>query len=230
MASTAAQKRPRTASREVRRRQLIEATIDCIAEKGISGTTMAEVTKRAQLSMGLVSFHFQSKENLLQETLVYLAEEHRARWVESLAESELAPAAKLAAVMDAHFHPDACNPTRNAVWFAFFGEAPYRDVYRARIAGFDNERAEIVTGLCRDMAAEGYPEVEPEEVAINLESLADGLWLSILLYPHWMAAQDGRHQIHAFLRAIFPRHFETWPGQPLAALEHNPETPAEVTS
>ena len=48
----------RFAPKEVRRQQLIEATLDSLAENGISGTTMAAVTGRAGLSMGIVSLHF----------------------------------------------------------------------------------------------------------------------------------------------------------------------------
>ncbi|MEM9140903.1 MAG: TetR family transcriptional regulator, partial [Pseudomonadota bacterium] len=59
----------RKASRDVRRRQLIQATMEAIAEKGMTGATTAEVTRRAGLSMGIVSLHFESKEGLLTETL-----------------------------------------------------------------------------------------------------------------------------------------------------------------
>ena len=215
-ATTPEQKRPRTAAPEVRRRQLIEATIECIAENGLTGTTMSEVTTRAGLSMGLVSFHFRSKENLLQETLVFLAEEHRARWVEALADSNLGPAAKLAAVMDAHFHPSTCDHTRIRVWFAFFGEAHHRAVYREKVSQHDTERRDTVAGLCRELAARENPGVAADEVASTLESLADGQWLSIMLYPDWLSRQKAKAQIHAYLRAVFPRNFAAWPGETAA--------------
>ncbi|MEM9146387.1 MAG: TetR family transcriptional regulator C-terminal domain-containing protein [Pseudomonadota bacterium] len=206
-------RRPRTASREVRRRQLIEATIACIARHGLSGTTMAQVTGLADLSMGLVSFHFQSKENLLQETLIHLAEEHRTRWVQSLADSALDPAAKLAAVIDAHFHPSICNEEKIPVWFAFFGETRYRDLYRDKIAQFDGERTKIVEELCQELAAIGNLVIDPHMVAQNLESLADGLWLSIMLYPRELNRLAAKQQVASYLNAVFPRHFDPWPGE-----------------
>jgi TetR/AcrR family transcriptional repressor of bet genes len=61
----------------VRRQQLIEATIESIAKFGISGTTMTTVTGFAGLSVGIVNFHFDSVENLFEETLFSLAAEHR---------------------------------------------------------------------------------------------------------------------------------------------------------
>lgn len=212
--SSAATKRPRTASREVRRTQLIEATIESIARHGLTGTTMATVTGLAELSLGIVSFHFRSKENLLHETLIYLAEEHRAQWVRKLAGCEPTPAARLAAVMDAHFHPSVCNETRIAVWFAFFGEARYREVYRQHIAQFDDERSQTAMRLCEALIDDGgYASVSAQEVTRNLESLADGLWLSIMLYPDWLSRAEAKRQIHAYLAAVFPAEFTVWPGE-----------------
>ena len=67
---------PRAMPKQARRRQLIDATIVCIAEKGLSGTTMADVTQQAGLSMGIVNLHFQRKEKLLIETLRFISDEY----------------------------------------------------------------------------------------------------------------------------------------------------------
>ena len=61
--------RSRAATREFRKAQLIEATIDSIAKRGFAETTLADVADGAGLSRGIVNFHFQSKEQLLVETL-----------------------------------------------------------------------------------------------------------------------------------------------------------------
>jgi len=77
----------RTASREARRQQLIDATVKCIARKGMGGTTLADVAGEAGLSQGIVNLHFESKENLLNETLRYLADEYRTQFDKALATS-----------------------------------------------------------------------------------------------------------------------------------------------
>jgi TetR/AcrR family transcriptional repressor of bet genes len=63
----------RKASKEMRRQQLIEATIDTLATKGYAATTLADVAKAAGLSGGIVNFHFETKDKLLVETLRQLA-------------------------------------------------------------------------------------------------------------------------------------------------------------
>ena len=52
---------PRKASREVRRQQLIDATIATLARVGFARTTLTEVAATARLSHGLIIFHFETK-------------------------------------------------------------------------------------------------------------------------------------------------------------------------
>jgi len=199
---------PRTASREVRRRQLVEATIDSIARHGFSGTTMATVTGIAGLSMGIVSFHFQSKDNLLAETLMTLAEEHRDQWRQGIDRPGLSPTAKLLEIVDSHFHPEICTRRKLAVWFAFYGEARYRKAYRTKLTEIDTQRMEESERLCRRIIADGgYQGVDPARVAKSLEGLYDGLWLNILMYPEAFTPAESRSQVIGYLATVFPRHF-----------------------
>jgi len=82
--TAASRQAPRTRTRDLRRAQVIEATIQCLAEQGFSRTKVTDVAARAGISHGLVLFHFQSKENLLAETLDYLSEEYRQNWQAAL--------------------------------------------------------------------------------------------------------------------------------------------------
>jgi len=169
---------------------------------------MAAVTSAAELSLGTVSFHFKSKDNLLKETLIYLAEEHRNCWARCLRDSALDPAAKLCAMIDAHFHPTICTKERIAVWFAFFGEPRYRAAYRKKVSQFDMERADVAERLCREIIEEGgYRDIDPAEIAKSLECFSDGLWLSLIMYPDWLRPDDANRQVYRFLARTFPDHF-----------------------
>ena len=203
-------KPPRRAARkEERRRQLIDATITSISRHGISGTTMTTVTQIAGLSLGLVNFHFKTKEALFEETLRHLADEHREQWRKSVGKSGLAPEAKLTAIVEAQFHPQICNRRKLAVWFGFFGEAAYRSSYRKIVTGIDSERWEVSTALCRQIVQEGgYGAVDPKGVAKSLEGLFDGFWLNMLMYPGEFTRSDALEQVQGFLAVTFPGHFE----------------------
>ena len=51
--------------------------MEVIASEGLTGVTMAKVAEQAGLSRGIGNFHFQSKEQLLLETLSTLSERDR---------------------------------------------------------------------------------------------------------------------------------------------------------
>lgn len=198
----------RTAPPEVRRAQLINATIDAIAKHGMSGTTMKTVTQIAGLSTGIANFHFQSKKNLLDETLRHLAEEHHERWKSQLAKCGLTLAEKLLAISDAHFHPEICNSRKLTVWFGFFGESASRSTYRALVRDIDEERWQVSVRLCRAIRDEGgYDDIDPETVARNLEALYDGYFLNILVNPDLFSRDDAKLRIREFLAQAFPDHF-----------------------
>ncbi|WP_425045403.1 TetR/AcrR family transcriptional regulator [Primorskyibacter sp. S87] len=203
------QRKPRTASKEVRRQQLIDATIESIAKYGVSGTTMTTVTGFAGLSIGLVNFHFKNKETLFEETLRFLAEEHRDQWKRSYEKADLSPEAKLLAIVDAHFHSRINNRKKLSVWFAFYGEASSRAKYRKIMQEIDPERWKLSNTLIRAIIAEGgYEQVESEVVADTLEGLYDGFCLNILIYPGEFSRQDAKHRIRTYLSGVFPRHFD----------------------
>lgn len=205
-------KRPRTAPAAVRRRQLIDAAIASIAQHGISGVTMADVTGRAGMSVGTVSYHFDSKENLLVETLIHLAEEHRELWFESVGSPTHSPTEKLTALVDANFHPLICTRQKLAVWFAFFGERKYRAAYRDRFAAIDRERFEVTERLVGQIAREGgYERIDPAATTQSIECMVDGLWLGLMTYPDWLTRDMGRARIHQLLAITFPRHFSPSP-------------------
>jgi len=198
----------RTAPKEQRRQELIAATMETIADRGLAGTTLAEVTGRASLSLGLANHHFSSKENLLTATLRHLAEELRAAWVARQADPRLSVAEKLRAIVEGMFDPAICTRTKIAVWFAFFGDAHYRGVYRAMVAEFDTERSDVIEALCASLARqEGCSDIDAHAMVQSIEALADGLWLSLMLYPTWVTPAQAIDRIIDFLAMKFPAHF-----------------------
>src|SRR5262245_8129528 len=91
------------APKALRRKELIEATIESLARRGYDETTMAVVADGAGLSRGIVNFHFETKERLLVETLRYLADEYREHWRRALDRAGSDPAARLLAFVAADF-------------------------------------------------------------------------------------------------------------------------------
>ncbi|WP_459548334.1 TetR/AcrR family transcriptional regulator [Nocardia sp. X0981] len=54
------------------RQRLLEATIDCLAEKGWAAATVAVVAERAGVSRGAAQHHFPTREDLITAALTYM--------------------------------------------------------------------------------------------------------------------------------------------------------------
>jgi len=203
----------RTESKEVRRRQLIDATIASIAELGMSNTTLGSVAKRAGVAHGTVNLHFPSKENLLEETLRFLAEQHYRLWLEGIKNAPNDANARLAAIVEVDFKLEIVSPQKLAVWFSFWAHANYRPLYLEICSQFDGERGGEIERLCSQINEEGgYLLAKPSTIAQRFEALIDGLWLSMLLYPETVTRQSARVDAFEYLSEVFPQHF---PLQPL---------------
>lgn len=199
---------PRTASREERRTQLIEAAIRSIAARGLSETTTAVVAKEAGLSQGIINLHFDGKNGLLLATLERVVDEYRAVWEEALASAPADPAARLAALAQVDFHPSLCDRDKLAVWFAFWSESKARPTYRRLCAARDRGYDRMLVSLCRELVESGgYDGVDPELAARGLGALNEGLWLDMLASPRAVSRREAQRVSTAYLAHLFPRHF-----------------------
>jgi len=210
MARTAQQAtvKRRTASKEERQEQLIQATIRSVASRGLSDTTMATVASEAGLSQGIINLHFQSKERLLVETLRYIADEYRQTWKKALKLAGESPATRLEALVLIDFRLPVCDRNKLAVWFAFWGESKSRPTYRKICAERDRAyRSEMIEACQALIDAGGYSGVDAESVAAGLSAMTAGLWLDMLTNPRSMSREDGRAICRQFLAATFNRHF-----------------------
>ncbi len=198
----------RTASKEVRRQQLIDATIESIATRGFSDTTIAKVSQGARLSQGIVNLHFTNKETLFLETLGYLAREHYECWSSAVKKAGEEASKQLAAIVSVDFDPTICTQKKIAVWFAFWGQAKQRPSYLKVHNRFDNQRDNEIKRLCAQIIVDGgYENIDATSTARRLIALVDGLWLNFLLYPKSITRKQARDDCFTFLADAFPEHF-----------------------
>jgi len=205
--SAPADPQPRKQPREARKVQLIEATIQTLATHGYARTTLTEVARRAGLSHGLVNFHFTSKEKLLAETMLYLAEEYRQNWTMALALAGRGAADRLDAMLRADFVPAIFTPERIAAWCSFWGEAQSRPLYQEYCGSNDEEYNRCLEGIVRDLLAEGGYDGDPARIARVLRVAVEGLWLDMMTMRAPYPRTEALATVHACAAAFFPRHF-----------------------
>jgi len=198
----------RTIAKEYRRQQLINATIKCISKKGLGSTTLADVAGEAGLSQGIVNLHFNSKDNLLYETLRFLAEEYDNEFMSAIESVPDDAAAKLLALMQMDIKPSICDRNKLAVWFAFWGEVQSVPTYQKICAAYDDKHDAILLDLAGTIIREGnYADIDAQTATDALSSLTDGLWLSCLVNPKTFNRSTALNAVLSYLQAVFPDHY-----------------------
>jgi TetR/AcrR family transcriptional regulator, transcriptional repressor of bet genes len=166
----------RVDSEDARRRQLIEATVDAIADLGFNATTIAEIARRADVSTGLVSFYFGDKDGLLEATLRHLARE-LSRGVAIRLRDAATPRDRVQAVIDANLGLSQFQHRIGSVWLAFWGQVPHSPRF-ARVQRAYQHR--IVSNLASALSPL-LPRGEARHMAEEIAAMIDGLWVRATL-------------------------------------------------
>ena len=161
---------------ETRRGQLIEVTIDSLAELGYVGTTLAQIASRAGVSPGLVAHYFGDKDGLLDAAFRSLA-----RRVSDHARSRLrqisTPRARIQAVIDANLAPEEFDQRTGTAWLAFWGQV--LQVKSLRRVQSVYQRRTLTT--LRSALNKLVPADEAQSLAAMIASMIDGVWLRAAL-------------------------------------------------
>ncbi|MGO9514577.1 MAG: betaine-aldehyde dehydrogenase [Steroidobacteraceae bacterium] len=161
---------------ETRRCQLIEVTIDSLAELGYVGTTLAQIAGRAGVSPGLVAHYFGDKDGLLDAAFRSLARrvgDHvRARLRQSST-----PRARIQAVIDANLAPEEFEQRTGTAWLAFWGQV--LQVQRLKRVQSVYQRRTL-TNL-RTSLKKLVPPDEAQSLAAMIAAMIDGVWLRAAL-------------------------------------------------
>ena len=201
-------KKRRILPRAERRQQLIDATIRCIAQHGLSATTMQMVTQEAGLSLGIANLHFKSKDNLLKETLRFVAGEYHGGQIEIMGGAAISDLGKrLDALLDFQLGRGVTKRQKMAVWFAYYGEAGARPVYQKIVSANDRLAAQKLEELFNAIIEEGlYDNLNARQLATGYLALIDGLHLALLVTPRELTKRRAREVARDFLRRAFPQH------------------------
>jgi len=197
--------------KDIRRQQLIEATIAVIGRKGYAGTRLADVAKQAKVSYGVVGFYFRTKDDLLLATLQWLADEYTRVWRQAVAKAGESPVKRLRAIIDADFSPKIANEKKIAVWYAFWAEARTRPSYRKLCAELYNDYHWQVRTIIQELIEQGGYTLDAEQVTVALNGMTDGMWLDLQIQPKDFDRAAAKQAIELFLRSLFPVEFAPAP-------------------
>jgi len=197
----------RVEQKQITRQKLIEATMEVIGREGFSGVTMAKVAEGAGLSRGIGNFHFQSKEQLLLETLRANYFEFDAAWRKAIADAGPSPVDQIKAVITTILNPPIADPKKIAIWVAYWGEAPSRKTYLEICSAHDLEWDNAIENILRKIVDKDFNSHNMSLAAIaqTLTAMMDGFWVESLIAADRYRAEDAIKACLAYLASFFPK-------------------------
>jgi AcrR family transcriptional regulator len=178
---------PRRRLSDVRRRQILDAAVQVIGERGICDARIADVAARAGASSGLVLYYFKTKDRLLSDALRH---QDQRFYEQVAARMESIPKARdrLVLMIEASCPPDASaelGPDQVDEWVLWL-DMWHRARRDPGIAKDREEldrtwRDEIARTVREGQDAGEFGEADPDEFAIRLSALIDGLAIQVIL-------------------------------------------------
>src|SRR6202045_1096830 len=186
---------PPPSTEDTRRRQMVEITIDSLAELGFVGTTLAQIAIRAEISTGLVAHYFGDKDGLLDAAFRSLAR-RVGNHVRARLRQVSTARARIQAVIDANLAPEEFEQRTGTAWLAFWGQVLHvpslkrvQSVYQRRT--LSNLRSSLKTLV---------PPEEARRLAAMIAAMIDGVWLRAALSGwHEADSESARALLTAFV-------------------------------
>ncbi|MFE7172759.1 TetR/AcrR family transcriptional regulator [Streptomyces sp. NPDC057616] len=191
---------------EVRRRLIVEAAVPLIAERGYTSVGVRDVAAAAGVSVGTVTYHFGSVQEILSEAMVLHIERYYAALHEA-AEHATSGAEALGLLVDALFTEDTDRHWR--MWFDYWTAGE-----QAADEGFARGQAERYQAWhrqIRELAERGVADGEfscgdLDGFTVRFAALADGLALQRLRQAPPLSTEEARRHLNRLIeRELFPR-------------------------
>jgi betaine-aldehyde dehydrogenase len=206
---------------DLRRRQLIAATIDTMAAEGFAATTLALIGQKAGVSPGLIAHYFADKDGLLEATLRSLAA-RLARGLSSRLRAARTPRERVQAVIEATLAPEEFDARSCSVWLAFWGQV----LHSVRLKRVQNIYQGRLLSNLRHGLKQIVPAGEADSLALAIAAMIDGLWLrAALSSPQETDSGAARAMASAFIDNEIARIAATKPAVPRTA---SPKTETSV--
>ncbi len=165
---------PKLGMQSIRRRQLIDATLEAINEVGMHDATIAQIARRAGVSTGIISHYFRDKNGLLEATMRDITSQLRDAVLNRLhALPQGSAEQRLQAIVGGNFDETQVSSAAMKAWLAFWASSMHQPMlYRLQHRLLSN----LVSEFRREL-----PRQQAQEAGYGLAALIDGLWLRAAL-------------------------------------------------
>ena len=184
---------------EVRKRKLIEATAQCLAELGHAGTSVRAVAAKANVSPGLVAHHFKGIDDLIVATYDHVGRQVAETLTQAMESASDDAESKLRAFIDVSFKPPVLDRDLLAIWLSFWSlvrrDPGVRKVHKKVYTDYRRRLEELIA----DIAGARRIKIDTHLAALGFTAMLDGLWLELCLDPTIFSREDALRIAHAWV-------------------------------
>jgi AcrR family transcriptional regulator len=201
----------------VRRTQVLEATVRVISERGAEGTRLSDVARAGNVSIGLIQHYFDTRDELLVSSFDFFNDLWVRDW-EKASRTEADPPQKLLTLLRlSAFEFEAWREVQWRIWVEFWSLCNRNETFRASYTKiYDTFRRPF-----RDVITEGVthgdfsPRNSIEDVVDRLTAQIEGLRVHALLEPSRLSRERMfallQAQVEQDLRFSFPAGLDRQP-------------------
>jgi AcrR family transcriptional regulator len=175
---------PRRKLSDARRRQILEAAVRVIADKGVCDTGIKDVADQAGTSPALVIYYFGTKDTLLAEALTFAEEQFYADTADAVAALSSARDRLVELVRCSCSVGEAEDDFDEWVlWLDLWARAPRDPTVARDRETLDRRWRAAITEIVRGGQAAGeFAPVDADAFALRLAALIDGLAIQVVLH------------------------------------------------
>lgn len=172
---------PRPKLDHLRRPQIVAAAAEVLYERGLFDTRIADIADRVGASSATILYYFESKDRLLEEAVAFAD----AEFYERLAEGQQqlsSPSDRLVHLIEqTSLGPDGLNDY--TLWMEIWVRARRDEAVRQSYFGLDRRQRALIVEIVRagQRAGEFDDDVDPDDFALLLSGLLDGLGVQVTL-------------------------------------------------
>lgn len=187
---------PKVGMPEIRKPQLVQATMRVIDRVGLHAASIALISKEAGVSTGIINHYFGGKHGLLEETMRAILRQHSITISGKLAQlPQHAHQQRILAIVEGNFVGFQAQNEVAKTWLAFWSYSMH-DPQLKRLQRVNEKRllSHLILELKSLLARE-----QAELVAHGIAALIDGIWLRGTLNPQGIDAVKAKAVISDYL-------------------------------
>jgi AcrR family transcriptional regulator len=159
----------------IRKDEVVSVATKLVAKKGWQNTTLADIAREANVSLGVITYHFSGKEEIIRSVMEKYVGENLTQLYESLQEYD-DPVEKLRNLVRLTLHETKRDKEIYYVHFDYWAKISWNGEIREMNAQFyDFARDWTADCVRRGIEAGVFREVDPREAATLINSLLIGI-------------------------------------------------------